>query len=46
MKLVSLRGELSRRKVLRVGAVYIAAGLGMIYAADAILPRLALRTGP
>lgn len=34
--------ELNRRKVLRVGGAYLALGLGTIYAADVILPRLGL----
>lgn len=40
MSLKSLQRELKRRKVPRVGGVYIAVGLGVIYAADAILPAL------
>jgi TolB-like protein/Flp pilus assembly protein TadD len=38
----SLHAELKRRKVPRVAGVYVAAGLGTIYAADAILPGLGL----
>jgi len=38
----SFYGELKRRKVVRVAAGYIAIGLGVIYAADVILPRLML----
>ncbi|MEX2284750.1 MAG: tetratricopeptide repeat protein, partial [Gemmatimonadota bacterium] len=36
----TLIGELKRRRVFRVASVYVAASLGVIYAADVILPRL------
>ena len=38
----SMHAELKRRKVPRVVGVYLAAGLGTIYAADAVLPGLGL----
>jgi adenylate cyclase len=38
----SFFNELKRRKVVRVAAAYLAAGLGVVYAADTILPRVGL----
>lgn len=38
--MLTLIGELRRRRVFRVASVYVAAALGVIYAADVILPRL------
>jgi adenylate cyclase len=37
---VRLIAELQRRRVFRVATAYLAVGLGVVYAADAILPRL------
>lgn len=42
MRAAATLNELKRRKVLRVGAAYVALGLGTIYAADVILPRLGM----
>jgi len=42
MRAAAILHELNRRKVLRVGGAYVALGLGTIYAADVILPRLEL----
>jgi len=39
-KISNLWTELQRRKVIRVAAVYVVAGIGLIEAADLILPRL------
>ncbi len=40
--MLTLLGELRRRRVFRVASVYIAAALGVVYAADVILPRLSV----
>jgi len=42
MRVAAVLKDLNRRKVPRVGAAYLAIGLGTIYAADVILPRLGL----
>lgn len=42
MRVATVLSDLNRRKVPRVGAAYLAIGLGTIYAADVILPRLGL----
>ncbi len=42
MRLDSLLEQLKRRKVFRAAGVYVAVGLGIVYAADTILPALAL----
>lgn len=42
MRLDSLLEQLKRRKVFRATGAYVAVGLGIIYAADTILPALAL----
>ena len=41
-KLLCFWKELKRRKVIRVAAVYVVAGIGFIEAADLILPRLSV----
>ena len=39
-RLLVLARELRRRRVVRVATVYLVSGLGVVYAADTILPRL------